>query len=76
MTRHRPLAILVLSLLAGCTAQGPVPQSGTGPAQSTGLPFEVNGRELETPNSLPSGFTTVDPMAPATGVVGVSHPAP
>ncbi len=66
-----PLAVVVVLLAGGCTGQ-----VGQGPAQSTGVPFGVNGRELETPNSLPPGFETVNPMAPETGVVGVTHQAP
>jgi hypothetical protein len=70
MTR---LALLPLSFLAlaACT-----PQSGTGPARSTGLPFDVNNREVETPNSLPPGFTTSNPIAPSSGVLGVTRTAP
>ena len=57
-----------LTLLGACAAQPPLP-----PARSTGLPFPDNDRELETPNSLPPGFTTINPMAPATGTVGVTQ---
>lgn len=64
------LAVCLLAL-ASC-----VPASNQGPARSTGLPFDVNSREVETPNSLPPGFTTSNPMAPRTGVLGVTRVAP
>ena len=66
-------AFLVLAPLAlACCA----PQPATGPARSDGLPFDVNNREVETPNSLPPGFTTSNPMAPSSGVLGVTRAAP
>ncbi len=64
----RSLPLLAALLLGACADQSALP-----PARSTGLPFPVNDQELETPNSLPRGFTTNHPMAPATGVIGVTH---
>ena len=71
MTGRFRIAHLSLLLLAGCADQ-----AALGPARSTGPPFNENPRELETPNSLPPGFTTVNPMAPSTGVYGVIRTAP
>ena len=77
MNIGRAFAIVSLIMLAGCAGQGGVvPAASTGPARSTGLPFPGNDAELETPNSLPPGFTTRNPMAPQTGVVGVTHMGP
>lgn len=60
--------LLTLLALAACTDQSALP-----PARSTGLPFTDNDLQLETPNSLPRGFTTNHPMAPSTGVIGVTR---
>ncbi len=73
MDTIRSLVMLGALALASCTGDSP---AQLGPARSTGLPFEVNTGELETPNSLPEGFTTRNPMAPDTGVVGVTHLPP
>ena len=70
MALSRSIALLVL-FAAGCSNQADL-----GPPRSTGLPFPVNDRELETPNSLPPGFTTDNPFAPETGVIGVTRAAP
>ena len=67
----RILSLLAIAVLGGCADQ-----ASLGPARSTGLPFTVNNRELETPNSLPPGFTTNHPMAPASGVLSVTRTAP
>ena len=69
----RVLAMIGLMALASCTGVG---VGDPGPARSTGLPVEVNPGEMETPNSLPAGFTTRNPMASETGVVGVTHLPP
>ncbi len=71
MTFLRWTASLFMLAVASCSNQ-PDP----GPARSTGLPFPVNDREVETPNSLPRGFTTDNPMAPPTGVIGVTRTTP
>ncbi len=71
MALLRPIGLLFLLVAAGCTDQ-----AALGPARSTGPPFTVNDRELETPNSLPPGFTTDNPFAPETGVIGVTRAAP
>lgn len=65
---RNPASLLLLLALAACADQSALP-----PARSTGLPFGVNSRELETPNSLPRGFTTNHPMAPATGAIGTTR---
>ena len=64
-------ALLVVMVAAGCAKQGDL-----GPARSTGQPFDVNDRELETPGSLPPGFTTNHPFAPSTGVINQTRVAP
>ena len=68
----RALGIVLVTIGLGACSQ----PADLGPARSTGLPFGVNDGELETPNSLPSGFTTINPVAPETGVVGVRHLPP
>jgi len=71
MTKISASALFLLTMVAGCADQSALP-----PARSTGLPFVVNNRELETPNSLPRGFTTNHPMAPATGIIGGTRTTP
>jgi hypothetical protein len=71
MASMRPIALLALIAVAGCSNQADL-----GPARSTGPPFGVNDRELETPNSLPPGSSTDDPFAPETGVIGVTRAPP
>lgn len=71
MAKLRPIGFALLLAAAGCANQ-----TALGPARSTGPPFAINNRELETPNSLPPGFTTVNPMAPDTGIVGVARTGP
>lgn len=69
----RVLAILGVVAMAGCTGAGPTELA---PATSTGAPYGVDQGELESPNSLPVGSTTRDPIATETGVVGVLHLPP
>ncbi len=72
MMLARTLGIVVaLVALGACSSQ-----TKPAPARSTGVPFDVDGGELESPNSLPRGFTTINPVAPETGVVGVTHLPP
>ena len=56
----------VLASLAACsppsTVSRPVSADVAGPE-----------RELEPPNSLPRGFTTQNPIAPSTGIVGTTR---
>lgn len=56
----------LLTPLTACappsTVSRPVPVDMAGPE-----------RELEPPNSLPRGFTTQNPIAPSTGVVGTTR---
>ena len=62
--------------LAGCSglgAPGSGPPGAVPPTVSTGAPYGVDQGELETPNSLPVGDSTRNPIAPETGVVGVTH---
>ena len=66
----RVLAILGVTVLASCSGDG---VASLDPARST---LTDNPGGLDTPNSLPNGFTTRNPMAPDTGVVGVTHLAP
>ena len=68
----RALGIVVVATGLGACSK----PADLGPARSTGVPFDVNDGELETPNSLPPGFTTINPIAPTSGVLGVNHLPP
>ena len=67
---NRTALLFGLLALSACAAEA------TGPAQSTGYPFVVNDRELETPGSLPAGFTTNHPFAPSTGIISQTRTSP
>ena len=70
----RVLAIVGLVALAACS--GDLPAGGV-PAQSTTPSFSPPpSAEVETPNSMPNGATTQNPMALESGVVGVTHLPP
>ena len=70
----RVLATVGLATLAGCTGDGVV---AGGPAQPTSAsPAAPPSTDIESPNSLPNGSTTQNPMASQTGVVGVTHLPP
>ena len=74
MVTYRVLAIMGVTALSACS--GDLPAGGV-PAQSTTPAFSAPpSAEVETPNSLPNGFTTQNPMASDTGVVGVTHLPP
>ena len=75
MIRACLFAIAAGLSVAGCSgnfAPGLNPDAA-GPTRSTGAPFGVDSGELETPNSLPVGDTTHNPVATGEGVVGVLH---
>jgi hypothetical protein len=69
MPNLRWIPVLCALAAAGCQA------GYTGPTRST-FQDPANDRELEPVNSLPPGFTTNHPLAPETGVVGVTRVAP
>ncbi len=74
MMMLRVLAIVGVATLAACTGDNP---AADGPARSTTPSFAAPpASELESPNSLPNGSTTQNPMASQTGVVGVTHLPP
>ena len=69
MADLRWMTVLGVLLVAACTP------GNVGPPRST-LQVPTNDEELEPSNSLPPGFITNHPLAPASGVVGVTRTAP